>query len=241
MITFLRKIRQGLLSESKFSKYLLYAIGEIILVVIGILIALQINNVNEQKKAKELELKLLRELVVDLNQNIADFETNIRLRKNTLQVQSKIIEVIEKKLPYHDSLSTYLYYGRFLNISALNVRHGAYDAIQSTGLTFISNDSIRNSLTEFYTEEMESLKRVESNEEKMMDAMIPFMLEEFESDPIQGLGVPTNFEGLVANNKFKQTLVVYAYFQRGIIVKYTKAIGMAKSLIEKIEMDIEEN
>ena len=50
MIKFFRKIRQRLLTENKFSKYLLYAIGEIILVVIGILIALQINNWNEGRK-----------------------------------------------------------------------------------------------------------------------------------------------------------------------------------------------
>ena len=47
MIKFFRKIRQRLLSENKFSKYLFYAIGEIVLVVIGILIALQVNNKNE--------------------------------------------------------------------------------------------------------------------------------------------------------------------------------------------------
>lgn len=47
MIKFFRKIRQRLLTENKFSKYLLYAIGEIILVVIGILIAININNTNE--------------------------------------------------------------------------------------------------------------------------------------------------------------------------------------------------
>ena len=55
MIKFFRRIRQRLLSENKFSKYLLYAIGEIVLVVIGILIALQINNWNEDKKNNRLE------------------------------------------------------------------------------------------------------------------------------------------------------------------------------------------
>lgn len=49
MIKFFRKIRQKLLSENKFSNYLLYAVGEIILVVIGILIALEINNWNDQQ------------------------------------------------------------------------------------------------------------------------------------------------------------------------------------------------
>ena len=50
MIKFFRKIRQQLLTENKFSKYMIYAIGEIILVVIGILIALGINNWNENRK-----------------------------------------------------------------------------------------------------------------------------------------------------------------------------------------------
>jgi len=53
MIKFFRKIRQKLLTENKFSKYLLYAFGEIILVIIGILIALSINNWNEEKKLEQ--------------------------------------------------------------------------------------------------------------------------------------------------------------------------------------------
>ena len=59
MIKFFRKIRKSLLVENRFTKYLLYAIGEIVLVVIGILIALYINNNNEQKKKDRDANKLL--------------------------------------------------------------------------------------------------------------------------------------------------------------------------------------
>lgn len=72
MIKFFRKIRQKLLDENRFSKYLIYAIGEIVLVVIGILIALQINNWNENEKIKTEE----RILITGLIQNI---ENDIRL------------------------------------------------------------------------------------------------------------------------------------------------------------------
>ncbi|NNE33242.1 MAG: hypothetical protein HKN40_12830 [Winogradskyella sp.] len=69
MIKFFRKIRKKLLTENKFSKYLIYAIGEIVLVVIGILIALQVNNLNEERK---LTLQLDK-----INQNlIQEFEAN---------------------------------------------------------------------------------------------------------------------------------------------------------------------
>ena len=63
MIKFFRKIRQKMLTENKFSKYLIYAIGEIVLVVLGILIALQLNNLNEEKRThikQENYLALIR-------------------------------------------------------------------------------------------------------------------------------------------------------------------------------------
>ncbi|WP_231749530.1 DUF6090 family protein, partial [Polaribacter sp. BAL334] len=69
MIKFFRKIRKHLLAENKFSKYLIYAIGEIILVVIGILIALQINNWNNDNIERELELNMLSEILTNLEKD----------------------------------------------------------------------------------------------------------------------------------------------------------------------------
>ena len=66
MIKFFRKIRQKLLTENRFSKYLLYAIGEIILVVIGILIAIQLNDFNEDRKERKKELSFLQKLKDDI-------------------------------------------------------------------------------------------------------------------------------------------------------------------------------
>ncbi|NND94281.1 MAG: hypothetical protein HKN45_05405, partial [Flavobacteriales bacterium] len=77
MIKFFRTIRQKLLSESKFSKYLIYAIGEIVLVVIGILLALQINTWNEERKTEQLEQSLLQEMKEDLRADILDMQENV--------------------------------------------------------------------------------------------------------------------------------------------------------------------
>src|SRR5210317_1943342 len=70
MIKFFRKIRQDLLSEGKTGKYFKYAIGETVLVVIGILIALQINNWNEQRKADKAEGKALIASKNEFEENI---------------------------------------------------------------------------------------------------------------------------------------------------------------------------
>ncbi|MDF0718210.1 DUF6090 family protein [Muricauda sp. 334s03] len=68
MIKFFRKIRQRLLNENRFSKYLLYAIGEIVLVVIGILIALQINNWNESRRSQEKMDNYFDKILVEMRQ-----------------------------------------------------------------------------------------------------------------------------------------------------------------------------
>lgn len=99
MIKFFRKIRQQLLSENKFSKYLLYAIGEIILVVIGILIALQINNNNQKKQNKQKVNQLLRKIQSDISQNITTINNEARF----VYFQDSIIYlVLNKKLTESD-------------------------------------------------------------------------------------------------------------------------------------------
>lgn len=74
MIKFFRRIRQKLLAENRFSKYLIYAIGEIILVVIGILIALQINIWNQQKNDEQKVLSIFKEIQKDLLNDIQETE-----------------------------------------------------------------------------------------------------------------------------------------------------------------------
>ena len=74
MLRFFRQIRQRLLTENRFSKYLLYAVGEILLVVIGILIALQVDNWNENRKARRELNTILVEIHKDLNNDLKNLE-----------------------------------------------------------------------------------------------------------------------------------------------------------------------
>jgi hypothetical protein len=96
MIKFFRKIRQKLLSDNKFSKYLIYAVGEIILVVIGILIALQVNNLNEVRKSN-LELnKINQNLIQEFESNQKALNTALRGLKWTKRGGLKILSMIGK-------------------------------------------------------------------------------------------------------------------------------------------------
>jgi len=90
MIKFFRKIRQELLLSGRTGKYLTYAAGEVVLVVIGILIALQINNWNEQRKQSNLEQEYLIALKKEFENNVIEvnrvLDLNIELHKNALEL-----------------------------------------------------------------------------------------------------------------------------------------------------------
>jgi len=92
MIKFFRKIRQRLLTENNFSKYLLYAIGEIILVVIGILIALQINNSNEINKQRAKEVQFLKNLKSDLIFEQSELDRYIGIRESIVSSAQTTLE-----------------------------------------------------------------------------------------------------------------------------------------------------
>ena len=81
MLGFLRRIRRSLIDQGHLKKYFIYAIGEIILVVAGILIALQINNWNEQRKSRTEAQQLLLVLKANSESNIRSLEALMKLQK----------------------------------------------------------------------------------------------------------------------------------------------------------------
>ena len=91
MIKFFRRIRQKLLAENRFSKYLLYVFGEIILVVIGILIALQINTWNENRKNKIAEADYYCRILDDFKSNEKLIDETSALINNKIKLTKELI------------------------------------------------------------------------------------------------------------------------------------------------------
>ena len=136
--------------ENKTGKYFKYAIGEIVLVVIGILIALSINNWNENNKSKQFETKILKEIKasmqLDLERNIAILEERIKPKRKGIENLIKNIHSSEK---VHDSILRYNF--SYAGIGILfTYDKGAYESLKAIGLDKISNDSLRNRLVRFY-------------------------------------------------------------------------------------------
>ena len=148
MIKFFRKIRQKLIVENRFNKYLLYAFGEIILVVIGILIALQINNWNEGRKERSREVNYLKNLKSDLVSEIDNNEqfANYRYEKAkacTVLLNTEAPKTIEDVQEYTD-----IYEKVFIWNTYLPNNNTFKELLSSGNLSLIENDSIKNALLE---------------------------------------------------------------------------------------------
>ena len=144
MINFFRKIRKKLADDNKPLKYARYAIGEIVLVVVGILIALQINNWNEDKKAMKYELKILQELYSTIVNDIEFQKIGIEENISTISSAEIILNSFNESLPYTDSLN--FHFKNLLNRRISLVADNAYQNAKQYGLDFIENDSLKQEL-----------------------------------------------------------------------------------------------
>lgn len=159
MIKFFRHIRRSLINDNQMSKYFKYAIGEILLVVIGILLALQINNWNENRKLNNYEAQLLKQLEVDLQRNAKDLELNIILQNKVINSSALLLEHIEAKRPYHDSLSKHM--ANTVLWTKFIVSKGAYKTIESKGLDLITDLELRDLIFRIYEGNLNWLQEME--------------------------------------------------------------------------------
>ncbi|MAD96090.1 MAG: hypothetical protein CMB99_02075 [Flavobacteriaceae bacterium] len=159
MIKFFRKIRQNLLSEGKTGKYFKYATGEIVLVVIGILIALQVNTWNQSRLEINKEKAYLRNIEADLKQQLSYISIQLEHEYEHDSIGQMILDRYnkEKVLRLDSTLSQQL--------NALTIRNTfikadpTYQDLISTGnIRLIKDEKLRNEILSYYME----LERIES-------------------------------------------------------------------------------
>ncbi len=152
MIKFFRNIRQNLLSEGKTVKYLKYAIGEIILVVIGILIALQVNNWNEQRKLENSGKAYVQEIYKELKIEVSNIDQILNSLKDQYNGTEHVLSVIESE--NKEIKDTVLFTENFWSTTRLFIVErdlNTFDKLKSSGQSaLLKNDSLSNMLDRFY-------------------------------------------------------------------------------------------
>lgn len=161
MINFFRKIRRQLANENKFQKYARYAIGEIVLVVLGILIALQINNWNENRKESILELNYLESIKKDLVADIKYYEQRLQEDQKTTD---NYYEYIHKIYETQKSFEEFTELHRRLHFPSqhLTIQNFTYSELVNSGaLNIIKNQALKDSIVSLYKATEETSKHIQ--------------------------------------------------------------------------------
>ncbi|WP_019669890.1 DUF6090 family protein [Eudoraea adriatica] len=216
MIKFFRHIRKQLLTENKTGKYIAYAIGEIILVVIGILIALQINNWNEERVARRSEQKLLMSLLEDFKSNLASLESSLNEIPNLIEEYSLVLEHAGRiNNGLSDTMKADIIVTGF--IRTILVDGTLTSVLGSTTLELISNDTLKRLLTshparlrDFKESENDLIDYVHEVQRPLFRSYInlsDFLLDEPRFDEFIKHVEQSDYESLLKNREYLNSVI----------------------------------
>ena len=213
MIPFFRKIRYQLAQDNQFFKYSKYAFGEIVLVVVGILIALQINNWNENQKKKEYEIAILRQIKENLIESKREVNLAIEDDKRWQACIYKILDHLDQRKEYDSSLDQC--FGCYYWSSTVQFSTSAYEELKAKGIEIITNTRLRNELTSMYDARFDVIEsEVEVWDSQLLSSTIyPLHISLFRKYFPDSWSVfddeyarPVDYNELLENEKFKNLL-----------------------------------
>jgi len=251
---FFRKIRQNLLVQGRVTRYLLYAIGEIVLVVIGILFALQINNWNEQKIVTEKERHALTEIQSDLEINTTSLNKmlyhEVHGVEHYLQAFDIIIFNLEETQVYHDSLA--IHFGELFSYPDLVLKYSGYESLTSIGMDLISDHQLRSEIGSFYTYRI-PLAQMTFNylRDDFYHYMLDYRNKSFITTHIENeapdsensgpdISVPLDYEALVLNQAFVESLKTYRSIFRSFKRESILMLAECEALHSEVENELKE-
>jgi hypothetical protein len=243
MLTFFRRIRKGLLDMGAARKYLVYAAGEVLLVMVGILLALQVNNWNENVKDRKVEISILKELLADLNSDIISLNDDIKLNQRAISSNQIIAHTLENNLPYHDSLD--IHFGNIQYNTLFTVNNGAYENLKSQGFDLLSNNDVRKAIIYLQDKIYDYLLNVgnknnvinlEQFNPKYKTYFNDFDLD-FESHMVSF--TPSNYSVLQNNIEFLELINYQKFINKGTVQVLNWAVEDVNVLIKKIGDEIE--
>lgn len=233
MLKFFRRIRKRLIARNKVRNYLLYALGEIFLVVIGILIALQINNRNEEKKDREFE----REILLLINQNLENdskmISTELRKAQTANELTDRILLVAEQK-SFNDSIPIWL--GKIITFERFQSQSSGYEVLKSKGFDVLSNKGLGADLISYYDSDLFNLYQSLNDVLGSFNSdWIPLLKSEFSDFRFREYAAPRN-EVFFENPSHIMMFKLYRDNREGQINRMVSAlekIALIRSQIEK--------
>lgn len=239
MLRLLHKIRVQPSEDSK--RFWLFTISEFLLVVLGILIALQIENWNQNRQERQLESVLLNELLLNLRADYDDIQINLSLLSIALNSSEIVLNQLEEKNPYHDSLN--YHFGQLTAGAVFFKNLSAFESIKSIGIDIISNDSLRQQISHLYSVMYDVLIYGEKlHHQVVLERLFPVCSETLRTinPPIDSAGyaIPIDYPELYDNNVFKEAVKQSIFHLILQIRNYQKTRDLLLSLVADIEKEL---
>ena len=195
-----KKIRRKLAEENKVASYLRYAFGEILLVVIGILIALQVNNWNEQYKSNQRINSALAEIHDDLMLDRTVLQDHIAVLKGDLTAQKNVITTLEQKRAFTEQ--TYRDLGRVMLMRRIELNNNGYGLLKELGISHIKDPVLRNALVDYYGSKTRSLLNdIEDNQHEFETPWLGYVRKNFKVFVFGKRAVP-NDDNQIKNSSY---------------------------------------
>jgi hypothetical protein len=226
------------MGENKTGKYFKYAIGEIVLVVLGILIAIQINNWNESRKDVQREIKMLRDIHSDINNNILNIEEGIIVLKEGIGLTKNILSAYDNKTTYDSSMNkNFLFYKYFWDP---DFRYASFENLKKEGVNLISNDTLRDNIIEIFEIDMDILDVSDLNSHKnyMISVGDKIVNKHLFMDFKRGEVLPFNYNKMMTDSSFYSFASFYLVNQYTAWEKSEKFIEKAHIINKLIKEDI---
>ena len=179
MLRVFNSIRSGAVGEGRLGKYLGYAVGEIILIVVGILIALQINSWAEDRKDRAFERESLQQILRNLQRDSEELSSVLGNRLDAVRSIDNILAIADANAP-PEELQYWL--GDVIHFDRFHALTNAYDVLKSRGLDIVRDDQLRLQLGIYYDGWAKEIREHNADLERaFFDIWIPMLHNEFET------------------------------------------------------------
>lgn len=227
MIKFFQKIRYDLMETGKTTKYFKYATGEIVLVVIGILIALQINNWNEDKKSVRLAETYIEDIRRDLINDTIMFNAAIKRATQTIAKNKAILNIDPAFSVSRDSL--YAILNVFHSMRIYQINNSTYSKLINTGfLVSKTHNKLFSKINTYYTKEYNTYcEYIEWDEEQVVDLQHADFLGDYKKNFDMTSLLPEysnhfNQESLNESVRTIKEFIVSSQFRNSVLSNYTR-------------------
>ena len=225
--------------ENKTGKYFKYAIGEIVLVVIGILIALQINNWNNDRKDADLEIKILKEISSNLNSDISDIEHQINFNNLLIKHNSSVLNHLINKTALTDSLKhSYSFLWGYGHFSGNTV---GYENLKSRGVSLIKDDLLRNAISELYENTYFGIAiNIRPSIQSIQEIHMNQLVSKIKHQELYVTAEPINLQLLQHDLQFQETLKRVVHSRKWTNTYFEEGKLEMKKVLEQIEKKLNE-